>query len=149
MSFQPDSNFEPTESDGSPLVHAFFDVPTSTWTYVVVDTATKEAFIIDSVLQVDMTSGKVTSESAERLASFVTEKQYTVVGIIETHVHADHASAANVLKRVRFSFPRVLLHAADASYRSYYQVMCQYTSGDKLVRCKRRSHLSTDTVGVI
>jgi hypothetical protein len=56
---QPDFTAQPSEAGGSPLVHAFSDTPTSTWTFVVVDPATKDAFVIDSVLEFDAASGHI------------------------------------------------------------------------------------------
>lgn len=98
-SVQPDLTAQPS-GEGSPLVHAFFDTPTSTWTFVVVDPNTKKAFIIDSVLDFDPASGHISTKSAQALAAFVHEKGYTVTRIMETHVHADHATGALALKQV-------------------------------------------------
>jgi len=99
----PDFTAEPGTLAGSPLVFAFFDAATSTWTYIAVDAATKDAVIIDSVLEYDPASGKVGTNSAQGLAAFVKQKQYRVTRIMETHVHADHATGALALKQVRRS----------------------------------------------
>lgn len=96
----PDFTAEPTSIAGSPLVYAFFDAATSTWTYIAVDTSTKDAVIIDSVLGYDPASGKVDASSAQALAAFVKQKEYRVIRIMETHVHADHATGALALKQV-------------------------------------------------
>jgi glyoxylase-like metal-dependent hydrolase (beta-lactamase superfamily II) len=97
----PDFTAEPTATAGSPLVYAFFDAATSTWTYIAVDPSTKDAVIIDSVLGYDPASGKVDTSSTQGLAAFVKQKEYRVIRIMETHVHADHATGAHALKQVR------------------------------------------------
>ena len=97
----PDFTAEPGSLEDSPLVHAFFDKATSTWTYIVVDPATKEAVVIDTVLEYDPVSGKVGTTSVQGLAAFLKQNGYEVTRIIETHVHADHATGALALKQVR------------------------------------------------
>lgn len=83
----------------SPLVHSFWDDPTSTFTFCVVCPKTKEAFIIDPVLDFDLASGKIAQRSVRGLAAFTREQGYKVVKIIETHVHADHLTGAFALKQ--------------------------------------------------
>ena len=78
----------------APHVQAFFDEETFTASYVVHDPATKEAAIIDSVLDFDQPSGRTSFGSAERIAGFVREQGLTVRYVMETHAHADHLSAA-------------------------------------------------------
>jgi glyoxylase-like metal-dependent hydrolase (beta-lactamase superfamily II) len=107
---QPDFTAQPSEVEGSPLVHAFFDTPTSTWTFVVVDPATKHAFVIDSVLEFDAASGHIGTKSAQGLAAFVRDSGYNVVRIMETHVHADHATGALALKQVGHDYERRLMN---------------------------------------
>ncbi|MCF4165883.1 MBL fold metallo-hydrolase [Zavarzinia compransoris] len=82
-----------------PVVHAFFDEPTYTVSYVVEDPATKAAAIVDSVLDYDPNSGRTSHESADKIIAFVKEKGLTVEWLLETHVHADHLSAAPYLKQ--------------------------------------------------
>jgi len=84
----------------SPLVHSFWDDPTSTFTFVVVCPKTQEAFIIDPVLDFDLASGKISQRSVRGLAAFTRDQGYKVVRIIETHVHADHLTGAYALKQV-------------------------------------------------
>jgi glyoxylase-like metal-dependent hydrolase (beta-lactamase superfamily II) len=97
---QPDFTAHPSNAEGSPLVHAFFDTTTFAWTFVVVDPSTQDALIIDSVLEFDPASGHIGNKAAQGLAIFVQEKGYNVVRIMETHVHADHATGALALKQV-------------------------------------------------
>jgi glyoxylase-like metal-dependent hydrolase (beta-lactamase superfamily II) len=61
---------------------------------------TKDAFVIDPVLDFDLASGKISQKSVKGLAEFIKQQGYNVVRIIETHVHADHLTGAHVLKKV-------------------------------------------------
>ncbi|HET9458825.1 MAG TPA: MBL fold metallo-hydrolase [Sphingomicrobium sp.] len=78
----------------APHVQGFFDEETFTASYVVHDPATKDAAIIDSVLDFDQPSGRTAFGSAERIVAFVREQGLTVRYVMETHAHADHLSAA-------------------------------------------------------
>jgi len=82
----------------APNVHGFFDHETFTVSYVVEDAATGRAAIIDPVLGYDPDSGRTNSKFAMRLIAFVRSKQLSIDWILETHVHADHLSAAPLLK---------------------------------------------------
>ncbi|MEO1595081.1 MAG: MBL fold metallo-hydrolase [Pseudomonadota bacterium] len=82
----------------SPDVTAFFDEATFTVSYVVRDPATKVCAIIDSVLDYDAASGRTATESADEIVRFVRSQSLEVAWILETHVHADHLSAAPYLK---------------------------------------------------
>lgn len=82
----------------APVVTAFFDEPTFTISYVVVDPTTKHCAVIDSVWDFDPASGRTATESAERIVAFIRDEGFTTDWIIETHVHADHLSAAPYLK---------------------------------------------------
>jgi glyoxylase-like metal-dependent hydrolase (beta-lactamase superfamily II) len=79
-------------------VHPLFDERTSTLTYVVFDAATKDAVIIDPVLDFDPASGKLWTETLEKTAAFVTEQGLKVHYVLETHAHADHLSGSQWLK---------------------------------------------------
>jgi glyoxylase-like metal-dependent hydrolase (beta-lactamase superfamily II) len=81
-----------------PEVKGFFDPDTFTVSYVVIDPATNQAAIIDSVLDFDAPSGRTKTTSADRLIAYVKEKGASVQWLLETHVHADHLSAAPYLK---------------------------------------------------
>ena len=83
----------------TPLIHSFFDPQTFTITYVVADPHTKDAVIIDSVLDFDAASGRLSSESADRVIELVRQEGYRIHWILETHAHADHVTAAQYLKR--------------------------------------------------
>ena len=81
-----------------PDVHGLFDTGTNSVSYVVADPATRRAAIIDSVLDFDARSGRTRTVSADRLLDLVRERRLTVEWILETHVHADHLSAAPYLQ---------------------------------------------------
>lgn len=83
----------------TPQVHAFFDEATFTVSYVVVDPQTRACAIVDSVLDYDAASGRTSHKSADAIVAFVRQHDLTVAWILETHVHADHLSAAPWLKQ--------------------------------------------------
>lgn len=82
----------------SPDVFAFFDEATNTVSYVVRDPASDRAAIIDSVLDFDYAAGRTDTRSADAIVAFLAERGWTVDWILETHVHADHLSAAPYLQ---------------------------------------------------
>ena len=82
----------------APAVTAFFDEATFTVTYVVTDPGSAHAAIIDPVLDFDPASGRTSTASADEVAGFVRDNGLTVDWILETHVHADHLTAAPYLK---------------------------------------------------
>ncbi len=77
-----------------PDVTAFFDEPTNTITYVARDPAGRGAAIIDSVLDFDYASGRTDTRSADAVIAFIRAANLDLQWILETHVHADHLSAA-------------------------------------------------------
>jgi len=84
----------------TPAVTAFFDEATFTVTYVVTDPGSARAAIVDPVLDFDPASGRTSTASADEVAGFVRDNGLTVDWILETHVHADHLSAAPYLQGV-------------------------------------------------
>ena len=82
-----------------PHVEAFFDPATFTYSYVVSDPSTQRCAIIDSVLDYDPASGRTSYTSADRLIDYVKTHKLQVDWLLETHVHADHLSAAPYLQR--------------------------------------------------
>ncbi|WP_122709492.1 MBL fold metallo-hydrolase [Pseudomonas viridiflava] len=79
-------------------VEALFDSHTWTVSYLVMDLPSKQCAIIDSVLDYEPKSGRTHTESADRMIGRVRALQASVQWILETHVHADHLSAAAYLK---------------------------------------------------
>ncbi len=82
----------------APLIDAFFDEATYTVTYLVTDPRTRHAAIVDPVLDYDHKSGRATTKSAERVLARAAERQASVDWILETHAHADHLTAAPLLR---------------------------------------------------
>lgn len=80
-----------------PLVQHFFDEPTNTFSYVVRDPDSDACAIIDSVLDFDYAAGRTDVRSADAIVDHVRREGLTVEWILETHVHADHLSAAPYL----------------------------------------------------
>ncbi|QNK03119.1 MBL fold metallo-hydrolase [Dyella telluris] len=83
-----------------PDVKAFFDEATNTFSYVAWDPATRKAAVIDSVLDFDPVSGRTRRDSANALIDFVKAQGLDVEWVIDTHVHADHLSAAPYVQSV-------------------------------------------------
>ena len=81
-----------------PRVHAFFDEATNTATYVVAEAEGSACAIIDSVLDFDYASGATDTRSADAVIAFVRAQGFRLEWILETHVHADHLSAAPYLQ---------------------------------------------------
>ena len=82
----------------SPIIHAFFDEPTNTVSYLVADPATKQAAVIDPVLDYDHKSGKANVTSADAILAKAKAEGFTIGLVLETHVHADHLSGAPYIK---------------------------------------------------
>ena len=81
-----------------PVITAFFDVSTNTISYAVCDPITKSCAVIASVMDIDYASGRITHDNADRIVDYITKNELTLEWIIETHVHADHLSAAPYLQ---------------------------------------------------
>jgi len=82
----------------TPEIKAFFDEPTNTVSYLVADPQTKQAAVIDPVLDYDHKSGKADVRSAEAIVKYAAGKGFTIVWVLETHAHADHLSGAPYIK---------------------------------------------------
>jgi len=86
------------DADLRPVVAAFFDEATYTVSYVVHDPVSREAAIIDSVLDYEPASGRTSHGSADRIVEHISTHDLIVPWILETHAHADHLSAAPYLQ---------------------------------------------------
>lgn len=81
-----------------PEVSSFFDEATFTVSHLVKDPTSESCAIVDSVLDFDAASGRTSTESADEIIAFVEANKLKVEWILETHVHADHLSAAPYLR---------------------------------------------------
>ncbi|MBT8099501.1 MAG: MBL fold metallo-hydrolase [Gammaproteobacteria bacterium] len=81
-----------------PVVTAFFDEATNTVSYVVADPTSREAAVIDPVLDFDAASGRTATTSMDLVTEHLSANDLTLAWILETHVHADHLSAAQPLR---------------------------------------------------
>jgi glyoxylase-like metal-dependent hydrolase (beta-lactamase superfamily II) len=79
-------------------IKSFFDAETATFTYIVTDPKTKSTAIIDPVLNYDPVTGHISTQSASEIIQFCLTEKLNVQWILETHIHADHISAASFLK---------------------------------------------------
>jgi glyoxylase-like metal-dependent hydrolase (beta-lactamase superfamily II) len=84
----------PVNMNVQPEVESFFDTATNTISYVVKDPNSNSCAIVDSVMDIDYAAGKISYENADAIISYVKKKGLKVEWLIETHVHADHLSAA-------------------------------------------------------
>ncbi len=84
----------------------FYDKRSSTLTYVVFDTASRDALIIDPVLDYESASGKAWTESVDEVIAFIKKENLNPLYILETHAHADHLSGSQMLT---LAFPKIKL----------------------------------------
>jgi len=80
-------------------IETFFDPATFTLTYVVFDPKTRDAVVIDPVLDYDVLSSQTSTTSITRVETFLKEKELKLHYVLETHAHADHLSGSQYLKR--------------------------------------------------
>lgn len=85
-------------------VRSLYDEATATVTYVVFDPATRDAVVIDSVLDYDPASSQISTESLDKLEKLIRDEKLTPHLSLETHAHADHLAGAQELKR---RFPKI------------------------------------------
>ncbi|EOR05286.1 MBL fold metallo-hydrolase [Acinetobacter tandoii] len=82
-----------------PIVKAFFDKETNTFSYVVTDPNSHQSAIIDSVLNYDAASATTHTTSADEMIDYIQQNSLSINWILETHVHADHLTASQYLKQ--------------------------------------------------
>jgi len=82
-----------------PEIKAFFDEPTNTVSYLVWDPATKDAAVVDPVLDFDHRSGEADVKAADAILAEAARLALKIGRVLETHVHADHLSAAPYIKQ--------------------------------------------------
>jgi len=84
----------PVDMTVQPEVASFFDEATNTISYIVKDPNSDSCAIVDSVMDIDYAAGRITYDHADQLIAYVQDNGLKLEWIIETHVHADHLSAA-------------------------------------------------------
>jgi glyoxylase-like metal-dependent hydrolase (beta-lactamase superfamily II) len=89
----------PVNMDITPEVTPFFDEDSNTFSYVVRDPESTACAIVDSVMDIDYASGRLGHGQADRIIGFVRENGLDLILQIETHVHADHLSAAPYIQQ--------------------------------------------------
>ena len=89
----------PVDTRIKPAVQAFFDEATNTISYIVKDPNSTACAIVDSVMDIDYAAGRITFDHADALIEAVRAQGLTLEWIIETHVHADHLSAAPYIQQ--------------------------------------------------
>src|SRR5947209_2955939 len=85
--------------NAKPEVKGFFDEPTNTVSYLVWDAATKEAAVVDPVLNFDEKSGEANVSAADAILQAARALGLKIARVLETHAHADHLSAAPYIKQ--------------------------------------------------
>lgn len=83
----------------TPVIQEFFDTDSNTYSYVVYCGRTKNAAVIDPVLNFDAAAGRTSTTAAAQIIAYLEQQQLKLCWILETHVHADHLSAAPYLKQ--------------------------------------------------
>ena len=89
----------PVNMSIKPEVSPHFDEATNTITYIVKDPNSNHCAIIDSVMDIDYAAGRITYDAADALIAEIKDRGLTLDWIIETHVHADHLSAAPYIQQ--------------------------------------------------
>jgi glyoxylase-like metal-dependent hydrolase (beta-lactamase superfamily II) len=113
-----------------PDIYACFEAVTATWQYLVADPETRDAVVIDSVLDFNPASNQISTDEADGLLRLAAKHNLTVTRILETHAHADHLTAATYLQQqlVRQGNPRpdicigARITDVQATFAAKYQI---------------------------
>jgi glyoxylase-like metal-dependent hydrolase (beta-lactamase superfamily II) len=107
-----------------PAVRSIYHPPTGTWTHVVWDPATREAAVIDPVLDYDQAAARIGDDAAQAVAEVLEEEALRLAWLLETHAHADHLSAADWFRQ-RFGCPLAIgegIRDVQAAFREIYDL---------------------------
>ncbi len=135
-------------------IQSFFDEATNTVSYLVSDPSTRQAAIIDPVLDYDHRCGKASTTSADRMLAAAHARELQIAWILETHAHADHLSAAPYLKTRTGAPVAIGEHIRDVQriFRPVFNlddVSCDGTEFDRLFRDGETFHIGALTVEVM
>ncbi|MBQ0796487.1 MAG: MBL fold metallo-hydrolase [Zhongshania sp.] len=142
-----------TDMSVTPDVLAFFDEPTNTFTYVVKDPASNACAVVDSVMEIDYAAGRLSLNGADKIIEYIRNHDLELQWIIETHVHADHLSAAPYIQEklggkigigaeittVQTTFGKIFNEGTDF-YRDGSQFDQLFNDGDQYFVGKMRCH---------
>jgi len=112
-------------------IETLFDEPTSTLTYVLWDEKTKDAVIIDPVLDFDPVTVSTKTESVEKLVKSVADLELNVRFILETHAHADHISSSDVLVKNFFKKAKIAIGANITAVQEVFKGVFNLGEGFK------------------
>ncbi len=118
-------------------IHSLFDPNTFTLTYVVYDPDSRDAVVIDPVLDFDPLSAQTSLASVQRIAAFVHEQQLTLRHVLETHAHADHLTGAQYLKR-RFGASVVIgarITEVQATFKQVFDLPASFSVDGRQFDC--------------
>ncbi|WP_425324925.1 MBL fold metallo-hydrolase [Lampropedia aestuarii] len=108
----------------SPHIQSFFDEATGTFSYVLADTETGQAAVIDPVLDFDPKSGSLTSASSDRVLDHIRKHHWQVQWILETHAHADHLSGAQHIRH--HAGGRIAISAAICQVQKIFRTVFRF-----------------------
>jgi glyoxylase-like metal-dependent hydrolase (beta-lactamase superfamily II) len=117
-------------------VHPFFDPRTFTLTYVVFDEASRDAVVIDPVLDYEPVGSFTFTESVDQVSAFLRQEQLTLRWVLETHAHADHLSGAQLLRR-RFDAKVAIgasIRAVQTTFKDVFSLDHLATDGSQFDR---------------
>jgi len=112
-------------------IKAFYDPATFTLTYVVFDITTRDAVIIDPVLDFDPASGSISTNSLEKVHEFIQANGLRVHFILETHAHADHLSGAHELKAQYFQDAKIAIGERIISVQKTFKSIFNFPASFK------------------
>lgn len=105
-----------------PEVTGFYDESTGTVSYLVVDPATRRAAIVDAVWDYNPRSGRLGTDSMQRVVDFAAHAGVTVEWLLDTHVHADHLSAIDLLKQ-RYAVPTGIGRLVSQVQKTWIEIL--------------------------
>lgn len=116
-------------------IEMFFDQDTFTLTYVVFDSKSKDAVVIDPVLDYNPLGSKIDDTSYEKVKTFIKEKALNLHYVLETHAHADHLTSAQVFKNdfpeVRVGIGKNIVKVQETFKKIYNLKDCFLTDGSQ------------------